>query len=246
MMAQNLPLPPDIQAISGERPLALFLDFDGTLIDIAPTPDGITVPPDLAARLTSLAEQLEGRLALVSGRAIPDLQDHLGIVGIACAGSHGSDCRAADGTPIGDEPDALSDEVLHEVGAFAAANGFALEDKPHGTALHYRANPELEEQGLAFAHALALQHGLAVKRGKCVIELVAQGADKAGAVRNLMQFAPFAGAFPVFVGDDITDEDGMRAAVEMGGFGIAVGDRPSENAVYALANPAAVQQWLRL
>lgn len=242
----NLPLSPSLEDLLSREPLALFLDFDGTLVDIAPTPDGIFVPPMLAEKLHALRDRLEGRLALVSGRAIVDLERHLGALEIARAGSHGSDCRTAEGTVLGDAAAGLPQAVLDEIARFAAAEGFATEDKPHGAALHFRADPSLEPKGLTFANELAAENGLQVKRGKCVIELVQSGADKAGAVHNFMAAPPFAGATPVFVGDDVTDEDGMRAAVELGGFGIAVGDRVSENAKYGLASPAAVQQWLSL
>lgn len=242
----SLPLPPDLDALDREGPLALFLDFDGTLVDIAPTPDGIAVPAELAHALCHLRDRLDGRLALISGRALDDLERHLGPLAIARAGSHGSDCRAADGTVLGAAPAGLPETLLAAIHDFAASEGFDTEDKPHGAALHFRSNPSLEGKGLAFAEHFASEHGLQVKRGKCVIELVASGADKAAAVRNIMQAAPFHGALPVFVGDDVTDEDGMRAAAELGGFGIAVGERPSDNARYSLESPAAVQHWLGL
>lgn len=246
MTTLQLPAPPTLGDLERGKPVALFLDFDGTLVDIAPTPDSIAVPADMAARLIALAERFAGRVALVSGRSIADLEKHLGPITIACAGSHGSDCRAADGSVLGEAPAALSEPILQQVADFALANNADIEDKPHGAALHFRANPAAEEKGLAFAQELAAQHGLQVKRGKRVIELVPRGDGKAGAVRAFMQSAPFAGARPIFVGDDVTDEDGMVAAKEYGGFGIAVGERPSENAKYALARPVAVHHWLEL
>ncbi|QZH74615.1 MAG: trehalose-phosphatase [Erythrobacter sp.] len=246
MSANNVPPPPDLAHLLNDGPVSLFVDFDGTLVEIAPTPDGITVPPDLSQRLAALAERLQGRVALVSGRAIQDLENHLGPLAIASAGSHGSDCRSAEGVRVGSAPRALSADALTEFAEFAQSQGFAREDKPHGAALHYRGDPSLEEPGLAFAKNFAERHGLQVKRGKYVIELVGRGVGKASAVQTLMQIEPFVGSMPVFIGDDVTDEDGMRAATEMGGFGIAVGERPSENARYALDSTAAVQQWLDL
>ena len=241
-MASNLPPPPALD----DGALALFLDFDGTLVDIAPTPDGIFVPPGLADALHGLRDRLEGRLALVSGRSLEDLERHLGPLAIARAGSHGADCRLADGRVLGDAAHGLDAHVLDEIAQFAAARGFDLEHKTHGAALHYRANPGLEDAGLAFAGELAERHSLTVKRGKCVIELVQRGADKAAAVNRFMAVAPFAGAVPVFVGDDVTDEDGMRAASALGGFGIAVGERQNDFARYFLETTAAVQHWLGL
>lgn len=241
----ELPSPPALDSLRESGPVALFLDFDGTLVDLAPTPDGIAVPETLNAALHALGERLEGRLALVSGRAIVDIESHLGPVQLARAGSHGSDCRMADGTNLGDVPSGLSEDILAEIAQFAKEKGFAREDKPHGAALHYRSDPTLEGDGLAFANTLAAEHGLDVKRGKCVIELVGQGANKGSAVEAFMAEAPFKGATPVFIGDDVTDEDGFAAATAAGGFGILVGARESV-AKFGLADPAAVHHWLGL
>ena len=246
MTGDDLPAPPALDALLKERRIALFLDFDGTLVEIAETPDGIEVPDDLVQRICALEERLGGALAVVSGRAIDDLESHTGALRVACAGSHGSDCRAAGGGNVGEPPADLSAEIRQEIADFAGSEGFRLEEKTHGAALHYRSDPSLEGRGLRFAERMADEHGVIVKRGKCVIEFVASEASKASAVQAFMAEPPFAGAIPVFIGDDVTDEDGMRAATEMGGFGVAVGERESENARYALASPAAVHHWLGL
>jgi len=238
--------PPSLQQLCAEGPLALFLDFDGTLVEIAATPGGITVPATLGTTLFELSARLGDRLALVSGRAIPDLEHHLGPLRVARAGSHGIARELADGSSLGTLAEHLPLEVADALRAFAQASGFALEEKQHGAALHYRANPELEPQGAAFAEQIAREHGLEIKRGKCVIELVRPGASKAGAVRAFMEVPPFAGSRPVFIGDDITDEDGFAAAEDLGGFGILVGDRSPSTARYQLADPAAVHAWLGL
>lgn len=238
--------PPRLPDLSRERPVALFLDFDGTLVDLAPTPDSISVGETLADDLATLSERLDHRLALVSGRAIPDLERHLGPLRVARAGSHGIARELADGSALGDLPVALPDDATQALRDFAAAAGFALEQKPHGAALHYRNDPTLEPAGLAFAQELAGLHQLEVKRGKSVIELVRPGVSKEGAVRAFMQVPPFAGAVPIFVGDDITDEDGFRAADDLGGFGILVGERSPTRARYQLPDTAAVHEWLGL
>jgi trehalose 6-phosphate phosphatase len=242
--ATDLPPPPPLSALRAQGSVALFLDFDGTLVDIAATPDSIAVPEQLTPRLSTLAEALDGALALVSGRAIVDLQRHCGELTIARAGSHGIDRRHADGRALGRQPEPMSPTVHDLLRSFAAEFGFRLEPKPHGGALHYRDNPQVETAGLEFARNLAAEHGLVVKTGKFVIELVHPGADKGEAVRAFMAEPPFAGRVPVFVGDDVTDEDGMRAAEELGGFGIVVGDRGPTAARYRLAHPTAVHDWL--
>lgn len=238
--------PPSFDLLRGDGPLALFLDFDGTLVELAPRPDAIRVPAALGARLGRLSDRLDGRFALISGRSIVDLERHLGMIDVACAGSHGAHRRLRGGAKLGGEPASLPHDAVDAVRAFAAGHGFDLEDKPHGAVLHYRARPQLEALGAAFAAELAERHGLQVKHGKYMVELVRPGVDKGEAVRAFMQVAPFAGARPVFVGDDVTDEDGFAAVEELGGFGVLVGTRTPTAARHALADTAAVYEWLGL
>ena len=239
------PPPPSLCDLAREQAIALFLDFDGTLVEIAAEPSLIDVSADLGARLAVLADRLDGRLALVSGRAIENLELHCGPLRLACAGSHGAALRAADGAML-QSSDPLPAEVIAQVREWATETGADHEAKPHGAALHSRARPELEESCALFLEGLADRHGLAVKRGKMVAELVRPGADKAAAVRSFMARAPFAGAMPIFVGDDVTDEDGFAACEEAGGFGVIVGERQSQYARFALPNPKVVAQWIGL
>lgn len=239
------PSPPSLRTLAERGPLALFIDFDGTVVDIANEPDAIVVGPDLAGQLAALSERLGGRLALVSGRAIENLEEHCGPLSIACGGAHGAVLRTADGKILITE-DPLPTAIVFEAREWAHAQGIFIESKPHGVALHSRATPELEEDCAHYLAALAARHGLAVKRGKRVAELVRPGADKGRAVREFMGKSPFMGARPVFVGDDVTDEDGFAACNELGGFGIAVGERSSQAARYHISDSAAVRQWAGL
>lgn len=246
-MASAVEAPPPLSEFLDRGPVALFLDFDGTLVDIAETPDAITVPATLALRLEQLGTRLAGRLALVSGRSLDNLKRHLGPVKLVCAGSHGIDLRRADGSIMGVPATPLPPVVMEEVARFALENpNVLLEAKSHGAALHFRASPELEGPVAAFAQVLAERFALRLIRGKCVVELVRGEADKANAVRMLMQDPDFAGALPVFVGDDVTDEDGFRAVADLGGIGILVGARPGTWARYRLRNPHEVHAWLTL
>lgn len=246
MRAADLPPPPSLQALLADGPVALFLDFDGTLVELAATPGEIDVPQGLAEGLAALSQRLDGRVALVSGRSIEDLERHCGPLAVDCAGSHGAERRRADGSLLGSPPEALPQDLLDQVTEFARANGIAYERKPHGAALHSRAAPDMEEHCALFMADIAQAHGLVVKRGKRVAELVRPGADKGQAVRAFVADEPFAGSRPLFIGDDATDEDGFAACEELGGFGVAVGPRPAKTARYGLAGPAAVQQWLEL
>ena len=240
------PPPPQLSALLAQGPLALFVDFDGTLIDIAPSPDAIVVPVSLAQRLAALSATLDGRLALVSGRGIDDIERHCGALAVALAGPHGAARRLADGRGCGTGPAPIPAQVVAEIESFALREVVTFEHKPHGAALHSRGAPDREDDCLAFMTGLAERHGLVAKPGKRVVELVHPGADKGTAVELFMAEAPFSGSMPVFIGDDATDEDGFAACARLGGFGIAVGERPSDHAAFYLSGPEAVHSWLRL
>mgnify|MGYP001484226079 CR=1 FL=1 len=238
-----LPPPPPLADIDRS---ALFLDFDGTLVGIADTPDAILVPGDLGARLGLLSQKLNGRLALISGRAVDDLGRHLGDMSFARAGSHGMARYGRDGILRGDEPLPIPPQVNDALRDFAAREGVMFEAKPHGGALHFRIRPEAMDAVNRFAEELALKFGMSVKVGKQVTEVVHRGADKGEAVRAFMRDAEFFDSTPIFVGDDVTDEDGFTAVADLGGFGVIVGDRRPTAARYQLASVAEVHQWLGL
>jgi trehalose 6-phosphate phosphatase len=153
----------------------------------------------------------------------------------------------AEGELIGEPPQPLPLAVLDDLGAFARSReGLGFENKRFGAALHFRSRPDLEREATDTARKIAGDAGLALKPGSCVIEVVQPGASKSGAVHAFMQLPPFRDATPVFVGDDLTDEDGFRAVGDLGGFGILVGDREDTRARYRLDKPACVRDWLSL
>ena len=225
--------------------LALFLDFDGTLVAIADEPGAIEVPANLGQRLAARNSSMDGGLALVTGRPLAEISEFLGEPRIDRAGSHGSHVISGDGTVLR-SADPIADDVKNQLQDYARRNDLYFEDKPHGAGLHSRKNPERFDAMVQFGRDVARDAGLSCKVGKHVIELVQPGTGKDGAVRLLMQQPGRAGAVPVFIGDDITDEDGFRACEEAGGFGIAVGERPSEAARYRLAGVKEVYEWLKL
>jgi trehalose 6-phosphate phosphatase len=234
--------PPPLSRLA---PAALFLDFDGTLVELASSPGAIAVPGGLAPLLDRLSERLGGRLAIVSGRAIDDLKGHLGGCAAVLSGSHGAELRYADGRRIPvSAPPGLA-EARESVRRFAAgAAGLLVEDKPAGVALHYRLAPERGGEVDSFLETLAGRSGLALQRGKMVAELRPEGSDKGKVVRRLMAEPPFAGARPVFVGDDLTDEDAFRAAASLGGEGVLVGPARPSAARWRLGGVADVTSWL--
>lgn len=246
MTTHPLPSPPPLTGLLDRGAVAVFADFDGTLIEIASGPDAIAVPDDMAKRLEALSQRLEGRFALVSGRGLDNIEQHVGPLHLARAGSHGAHRVQADGKPLGDDPQPLDADTMAAIRKLAEKHGALFERKAHGAALHFRANPDAGKAIVSAAEGIAHSASLVAKHGKCVVELVRPGAEKGAAVRAFMERAPFAGSSPVFLGDDVTDEDGFAAAAELGGFGIAVGERPSHNARYHLPSVKDVHAWLTL
>lgn len=235
--------PPPLSLLGGA---ALFLDFDGTLVELAEAPDAIRVPGELHGLLEHLAERLRGRLAIVSGRSLEDLGRHVRCAGVAMSGSHGLELRLADGTVLPVARPAGLGEAREELRRFAAADtGLLVEHKPASVALHFRMAPERASEVAAFAADLAKRTGLVVQAGKMVVELRPAGADKGDAVKALMREPTFAGARPLFMGDDLTDEHAFAAAAELGGAGVLVGPHRESAAHYRLDGVAAVADWLR-
>jgi len=241
-----LPAPPPLDTICNGGPVSLFLDFDGTLVELAPTPDTIQPIADIGSRLAGLADRLDGRCALVSGRALGDIERHIGPLPVAGAGSHGADVRLADGTALGLGATALPQEIESELRQFASEHGIDYEHKPHGGALHFRSAPGKEPEAHEFAAQLATKHGWSAQKGKCVVELVKGDSDKGEAVLALMSESPFCGSRPYFLGDDLTDEAGFEACARLGGAGILVGERKPTSAHFQLPNVASVHAWLGL
>jgi trehalose 6-phosphate phosphatase len=225
---------------------ALFLDFDGTLVDLAEAPDAISVPGELHLLLHDLAERLKGRLAIVSGRSLADLDRHLPGQTLAMAGSHGLEVRLADGTNLPLAVPGWIDSARNEVRAFAAGReGLLVEEKPASVALHFRRAPGLEQEVSQFLTGLAARSGLELLRGKMVGELRPRGADKGDAVRAFMAEPEFAGARPVFVGDDLTDEHAFAAVAQLGGSGVLVGAERATAATFRIEGVDGVANWLR-
>lgn len=222
---------------------SLFLDFDGTLVEIAPRPDAVAVDARLRALIARLAARLGGRVAIVSGRGAEEIETLFGRPGVPIGGSHGAELRGVADAVMPERPAAL-DLVADRFRALAAAiPGVLVEVKPLGVGLHYRGVPEAEDACRTLAEALAASTGLTLQRGKMVFELRAPG-DKGRAIAALMAAPPFAGSRPVFLGDDLTDEPGFAIAARLGGAGVLVGPARSTEASYRLPDVAAALRWL--
>jgi trehalose 6-phosphate phosphatase len=208
-------------------PIALFLDFDGVLAEIAPTPDAVAVRPQVIARLQTLHSTLGGALAVVTGRAMDDVDRFLAPLVLPVAAEHGNARRNGDGSiaHLDDGATAFVPALAARLrSAFADDGRILVEQKSSAVAVHYRLAPERGRECAALVSAaLGDQSGFAIIPGKMVVECRAAGADKGAAVLGYMQDPPFAGRSPVFIGDDVTDEDGFTAARQSGGVGIKVG-----------------------
>lgn len=225
--------------------MALFLDLDGVLAPLADTPDAVLANPRRTEALRALDAALDGRLAVVSGRTLVEIDRIAGGAAPAAAGVHGLVRRRRDGSVVRIEASERVAEATEAFRGFAAERpGVVVEDKTVSAGLHFRGAPAAEADALALAHALAERTGLVAQPGKLVVELKTPGADKGTAVAAFMAEAPFRGAMPIMVGDDLTDEAGFRAAEALGGFGILVGDPRETAARHGLPDVADVLTWL--
>jgi trehalose 6-phosphate phosphatase len=207
---------------------ALFLDFDGTLVDIAAEPDAVVVPSSLVPALSALQRYLGGAVAVVSGRPIREIDQFLSPIRLPVAGVHGAERRTAVGAL--ERARALPLATVEQAARALAARhaGLLVEHKQSSIALHYRQAPHLEAECLdAMQSAVDRSPGLTLLRGKMVAEAKPAEASKGGAIEAFLREAPFAGRTPVFIGDDVTDEAGFAAVQRLGGLGVKVGDGPT-------------------
>ncbi|MEF8834415.1 MAG: trehalose-phosphatase [Halofilum sp. (in: g-proteobacteria)] len=228
---------------------ALFLDFDGTLVEIEDHPDNVTLPAGMAQRLRHLQAALDDAVAIISGRALTDLEGLLHPLRLPLAGLHGLERRDALGCIHRDERDSERLEAVRDAiaGFVAARPGLYAEDKGSALAVHFRGAPEREQETAAFLERQRRQLGdsFHIQVGKLVFELKPVGRDKGRAVRVFMAEPPFKGRTPVFVGDDRTDEDAFVAVNALGGVSIRVGEHhPDTAATATLPSVTATLDWL--
>ena len=225
---------------------ALFLDFDGTLVNIAPRPHDVRVDPVLLEHLRALQSALKGALAIVTGRALADVDHFLAPLQLPVAGEHGAQFRWEDGSTQGVEALPLDDVVNHLRPLLIRHPALLLEKKRTGLALHFRQAPQLEAVCFrVLADATACIPGAELIGGKCVFEIKSANASKGRAIEAFMGRHPFADRIPLFIGDDVTDEPGFAAVQARGGMGIKVGEGATQ-ARARLSSPAAVAAWLAL
>jgi trehalose 6-phosphate phosphatase len=222
---------------------ALFLDFDGTLAEFAQHPDGVMIDAELPALLAELRARLDGAVAIVTGRTLAGLDALGGLPPQAGAGLHGLELRFEPGMTVSSaNPDGARHIARRLREKFARDPRVVVEDKGAAVALHWRQAPERAEECIAAMNE-AISPEFELLRGHAVAEARPRGTNKGAALAALARHGAFAGRRPVFVGDDVTDEDGFHAAAALGGYGVKVG--PGGTAArYRMADVGEVHDWL--
>jgi trehalose 6-phosphate phosphatase len=227
---------------------AILLDIDGTLLDLAPTPREVWVPPGLSKTLNRLLARTSGALAMVSGRSLNDIDLIFAPDQFPAVGGHGAEMRvAADSESVATHAPPMDKELKRRLAVIAKLSpGILLEDKGYSLALHYRLAPHAEKAiyaAVSLIRADLPNAPIEVLPGKCVCEIKHSGFNKATGVRELMTHEPFKGRRPLFVGDDVTDETVFAIMSELGGMAFSVGRRAKGVAGY-FDDPGDVRAWL--
>jgi trehalose 6-phosphate phosphatase len=227
---------------------AFLLDIDGTLLDLAPTPREVWVPPGLVESLSRLRHLTSGALALVSGRSLNDIDLIFAPEVFLAVGGHGAEIRIAiDSQAVATRAPPMDKELKRRLAAIAKLSpGILLEDKGYSLALHYRLAPHAERaiyEAVALIRSELPEAPVDVLPGKCVCEIKQYGFDKATGVRELMAHEPFRGRQPIFIGDDVTDESVFAIMPDLGGLAFSVG-RQTQGAAGYFDEPRSVRAWL--
>ena len=227
---------------------AFLLDIDGTLLDLAPTPREVWVPPDLTSTLRRLHERTNGALALVSGRSLNDIDLIFAPDQFPAVGGHGAEMRlSVDSEAVAIHAPPMDKELKRRLATIAKLSpGILLEDKGYSLALHYRLAPHAEKaiyEAVSLIRADLPNAPIEVLPGKCVCEIKQSGFDKATGVRELMSHLPFRGRRPIFIGDDVTDESVFALMPDIGGLAFSVGRRAQRVAGH-FDEPRDVRAWL--
>jgi trehalose 6-phosphate phosphatase len=227
---------------------AVLLDIDGTLLDLAPTPREVWVPPDLSKTLNRLLDKTSGAVALVSGRSLNDIDLIFAPEQFPAVGGHGAEMRLeSDSEAVAIHAPPMDKELKRRLAAIAKLSpGILLEDKGYSLALHYRLAPHAEKAiyaAVSLIRADLPNAPIEVMPGKCVCEIKHSGFNKASGVIELMTHDPFKGRRPIFIGDDVTDESVFAIMPELRGLAFSVGRR-AKGVVSHFDEPRDVRQWL--
>lgn len=235
--------------LSSNEPVALFLDIDGTLLDVALTPSTVHVPPSLPSLIDALSTRLSGALAVITGRPLAEADKLLRPSKFIGAGVHGAQMRL---TPEGsiDNLTPSFDPALHaDIKAIVRdLPGVVFEDKGSGVALHYRLVPELQSSLMVSLEGLIPKYPdqFTIWGGRKVLEILPVGFSKGRALRKLVSMPQFANRTPVMIGDDISDLEAFHAAEDLNGFGLKVAGENFSREESCFEGPAEVLEWLQM
>jgi len=236
------------KVLAGDREdYALFLDVDGTLLDIAPTPSEVVVPQQLAPLLARISRGLNGALAVLTGRQLAEIDAMLEPLRLVGAGVHGAELRTAPGEAIVRVAMSLPGSLVDQALDIAAdMPGIIAEPKGPGLALHYRQAPELKSVLEARLRLLLSRYAdeLILCPGRKLFEIIPAGHSKGTALETLLKLPAFAGRLPVMIGDDVGDVPALSAAQRLGGFGLRVAGEQFPASAADLRGPASVHDWL--
>lgn len=228
---------------------ALFLDIDGTLVEIVQAPEAAVAPGRLAAVLGGLTTRLGGALAIVSGRPLADVDRILAPLSPVAAGIHGAEIRAAPGGPVDYRAGPIDPRVVARVHGLAVDfPNVLVETKRASIAVHYRQAPAAGAGLEAALRRMLAEDGLdhlVLARGRKVLEIVPRHVSKGAALELIMARPAFSGRRPVMIGDDASDQSAFDAAVRLGGQGLKVGGEHFAPAEADFAGPDEVRAWLQ-
>lgn len=236
----------------GSTPIALFLDVDGTLLEIAPTPTGVAVPDGLTDLLAHIANGLDGALAILTGRQLTEIDALLTPLKLVGAGVHGAELRTQPGGPINSTAAVIPQQLIDEVVKAARMRpGVLVEPKGPGLAIHYRNAPDLKPVLAAELADCLNRHrdgngnDLVLCEGRKLFEIVPNGLSKGTALTTIAELPQFRGRMPIMIGDDVGDEPAIAAAERLGGTGLKVLGEHFRDRAFDLDGPKSVLAWLQ-
>ena len=227
--------------------IALFLDLDGTIIDIAPTPEAVIVPPELTATVAGLSRGLAGALAIITGRPMSDVDRFLHPLRPVAAGVHGAELRLAEGGPVTFDAEGLDDNLVEAVKRLEGiASGILVEPKGRSIAVHYRQAPAAGDALMSALEPILASYDdrLVLCPGRKVLEIVPRRISKGGALATIAALPAFGGRRPVMIGDDTSDVSAFAAATSLGGVGLKVAGESFSSGEADFRGPSAVRSWL--